>query len=645
MSKGSPKVSVLMPTFKQATFIRRALESVRAQTMTDWELVIVDDGSPDNTHELVQRYLHDPRIRYHRLAYNGGLGAALNLATRLAGGQYLAYLPSDDLFYPDHLARLVALLDTRPEVYLSYGGVHWGEAAPQPTLQGKEAVGREAEVLATPPAVPKTAPLPSGNILALVQVAHRRRLEQQVRWTERGEQVSDTLEPDYWRALLARGAHFAYTGATTCAWVEHPDQRHIIIAGHPGGLARYRSYYGIGLGEFINWQPSYGSRIDERARYARFAIPRDLPTPGGLKILLVGELGFHAERIVALEEHGHKLYGLWIPRPEVWDTANPLAYGNIEYLPYDDMWRDRVREIKPDVIYALLNWQALELIHEVVEAKLPVPLVFHFKEGPMLLPKLGLWPAFVRILQQSDGQIFINEESRAWVQLATDGLLDPATTFILDGDLPKRDWFTTDWSPKLSAQDGAIHTVCAGRPLGLSPFEEIAAAGIHVHFYGSHFQQWFPNWSRDSAMTGFMHAHPTVEPEDWVRELSRYDAAWFHVFDSENGGDLRRAIWDDLNFAARLGTYAAAGLPWIMKDNSHSTVALQRLARQHDVGFFFTDFADLGKQLRDREHLARVTTNMRAARHLFAFDTHVEALIDFFRQAMDRYDSGTTSPY
>lgn len=101
-----PRVSVLMPTFKQAAFIRRALESLRARTYADGELVIVDDGSPDETDSVVAPYLADPRLRYHRLARNRGLGAALNIATGLACGQYLAYLPSDDPYYPDHLARL-----------------------------------------------------------------------------------------------------------------------------------------------------------------------------------------------------------------------------------------------------------------------------------------------------------------------------------------------------------------------------------------------------------------------------------------------------------------------------------------------------------------------------------------------------------
>jgi glycosyltransferase involved in cell wall biosynthesis len=638
----APRVSVLMPTYNQATFIRRAIESLRAQTFTDWELLIVDDGSTDETAAMVEVYLADERVVYHRLSANGGLGAALNVATALACGEYLAYLPSDDLYYPEHLARLVALLDTQPEIDLAYGGLRWGYQCYGPTLRGDEPVGREAAALAGDESLPTAAlnghesRLPSGNILALVQVLHRRSWEHEIRWPVRAEIVSDTLEADFWRARLARGARFASSGVISCEWCDHAEQRSKLIAGRAGGLARYRSYYGVGRGVFLNWQPSRGPQIDERVVYGRFAARRELPAADGLKILLVGSLGFNPERIVALEEAGHQLYGLWLDKPEPWDSVGPYPFGNIENLPHDRCWAERVRSIRPDVIYALLNWQALELIDEVLNADLGIPLVFHFKEGPFICQEHGLWPTLVRLLRESDGRILINDECCEWFQLATGGLLDPECTLILDGDLPKADWLSDDWSAKLSERDGEIHTVCPGRPLGLDPFEEIARAGIHVHFYGRHFQQQHPRWTRSGLASGYMHLHPTVAPNEWVRELSQYDAAWFHVFDSVNGGDLRRAGWDDLNLPARLGTYAAAGLPWILKDNRHSRVAIQSIAQRLDVGVFFQDFADLGAQLGDRSRVAQLSANMRAARHQFAFDSHVERLVGFFRQVIAR---------
>ena len=225
----TPLVSVLMPTFRQALFLPRALRSLLDQQLPDWELLVVDDASPDETPAVLTPFLGDARIRAVRLDRNVGTGAALNLATSLARGRYVAYLPSDDVFFPDHLQRLVDHLEGHPDVYLAYGGLRWGPAYRGPTLHGEGAVGGELAALSRPYPRAAEVGLPSGNLLALVQVAHRREWEGEVRWATRDEAVTDRLEADFWRALLTRGARFAYSGAVTCHWVDHPDQQHKIV--------------------------------------------------------------------------------------------------------------------------------------------------------------------------------------------------------------------------------------------------------------------------------------------------------------------------------------------------------------------------------------------------------------------------------
>src|SRR5690606_10232723 len=122
-----------------------------------------------------------------------------------------------------------------------------------------------------------------------------------------------------------------------------------------------------------------------------------------------------------------------------------------------------------------------------------------------------------------------------------------------------------------------------------------------------HFHQMSPNFVRTGTENGYLHLHPTVEPKDWIRELSQYDAAWFHIFDSYNQGDLRRAHWDDLNMPARLGAYAGAGLPWLLKDTPNCRTGLRSIAQKYDVGVFFKDFCDMGDQLRDRPRMKQMT--------------------------------------
>jgi glycosyltransferase involved in cell wall biosynthesis len=630
------RVSVLMPTYKQAAFIRRAVESLKAQTFTDWELVIVNDDSPDDTEALIADYRTLPNVIYERLPQNVGIGAAFNHALTLARGEYIAYLPSDDVYYPEHLLRLVTMLEFHPHVYAAYGGARWNYETYSATLQGDSVVGAEVDALFNPAPAAKTALVKSGNPFALVQVMHRRDYEQQVRWLTRAEIVTDRLEIEYWRGLVNCGASFAYAGDITCEWVAHPDQHHKIVAGSEGGLSRYRQFYGIGANAVLNWQPSWGVRVDERQRFGVFLRRRYPSRPDGLKILLVGELGFNPERIVALEERGHRLYGLWTPQVEPWDTGATLPFSRLETIPFERGWQERVRAVQPDVIYALLNWQAIPMIYEVFTAGLGIPFVYHFKEGPFIAQEKGTWGKLIRLLLESDGRIFINPESCEWFQLATDYRFEAERTFILDGDLPKVDYFTDDWTPKLSDTDGEMHTVCAGRLIGMGEVDELAKAGIHVHFYGDHFHQMHPNTVRDGLATGYWHLHPTVSHADWTRELSQYDAAWFHVFESRNRGDLRRATWDDLNYPARLGGYAAAGLPFILKDGGKGRTALISSAQRHDIGVLFETYDDLAAKLRDRPRLRQLTANMRRVRKEFAFDTHADALIGFLRQSIEQ---------
>jgi succinoglycan biosynthesis protein ExoO len=108
-SSNTPLVSVVMPTYRAASFVARALTSIRTQTLTDWELIIIDDRSPDNTFDVIQHLTAgDARVRVEQIPVNGGPGVARNRGFDLARGKWVAILDADDAYAPDRLATLVA---------------------------------------------------------------------------------------------------------------------------------------------------------------------------------------------------------------------------------------------------------------------------------------------------------------------------------------------------------------------------------------------------------------------------------------------------------------------------------------------------------------------------------------------------------
>ena len=129
-----------------------------------------------------------------------------------------------------------------------------------------------------------------------------------------------------------------------------------------------------------------------------------------------------------------------------------------------------------------------------------------------------------------------------------------------------------------------------------------------------------------------MHLHPFVGPQQWVSEFSKYDAGWLRIFKSENEGEMRRVHWEDLNYPARIATLASAGVPLIQYDNGEAIAATQSLARRLDIGIFYKNPEHLGEQLHDKEKMARLQNNLWSQRDIFTFDSHADALLDFFRQ-------------
>lgn len=114
-------VSIILPTYNRAKYIGETIESIQLQTYPHWELIIVDDGSTDNTACIITG-INDDRIHYINAGRIGINGKIKNIGIQQATGNFIAFIDSDDLWAPDKLARQVAALDQFPQAGFSLTG-------------------------------------------------------------------------------------------------------------------------------------------------------------------------------------------------------------------------------------------------------------------------------------------------------------------------------------------------------------------------------------------------------------------------------------------------------------------------------------------------------------------------------------------
>jgi hypothetical protein len=192
-SFGGPRVTVIIPTWNWSAVLPYAIASVRAQTLTDFELLVIGDGCTDDSAAVVARAAgDDPRVQWINLAENYGQQAwPNNEGLRRARGPFIAYLGHDDLWLPDHLARLVAALEAGADI--AY--------CPVAYIETKGTVRRAAPPYTAPPCwLPPTG------------VMHRKTLTDRVGpWADWRTLTVDP-ETDLWARCYAAGARFVDTG-------------------------------------------------------------------------------------------------------------------------------------------------------------------------------------------------------------------------------------------------------------------------------------------------------------------------------------------------------------------------------------------------------------------------------------------------
>jgi glycosyltransferase involved in cell wall biosynthesis len=115
----TPQISVIIPSYNYGRYIGGTIESVLRQTFADWELLIIDDGSTDQTRDVVQPYLDDERVSFHPIDH-GGVSAAKNAGIQMARGAFVAILDADDRWLPTKLEKQLSLFGSRPELGVVY---------------------------------------------------------------------------------------------------------------------------------------------------------------------------------------------------------------------------------------------------------------------------------------------------------------------------------------------------------------------------------------------------------------------------------------------------------------------------------------------------------------------------------------------
>ena len=119
LNVSTPAFSIVMAAYKSAATVAESIESVRRQTRSDWELIVVDDGSPDATADIAEGS-RDPRVRVVREAVNRGPAAARNRGISLAQAPLVCTLDSDDLWLPRYLETMASTLQANPAASVAF---------------------------------------------------------------------------------------------------------------------------------------------------------------------------------------------------------------------------------------------------------------------------------------------------------------------------------------------------------------------------------------------------------------------------------------------------------------------------------------------------------------------------------------------
>lgn len=227
-NRAQPLISIIVPSYNYGHFVNQALESLQAQTYQKWECVVVDDGSTDDTGQVVAYYSEsDSRIKYMYQS-NQGLAAARNIGLRNTTGKYIQFLDADDMLESEKFEHQVGYLEQHPTIDIVYGSVRyftteniterlytmWGENAPWMP----EVSSRSANVLTA---------LTHGNIMVVNAPLVRRTAANAVGLFD--GTVKGIEDWDYWIRCAAQGKQFQYLNI---------EGTHALVRSHSSSMSK-----------------------------------------------------------------------------------------------------------------------------------------------------------------------------------------------------------------------------------------------------------------------------------------------------------------------------------------------------------------------------------------------------------------------
>jgi glycosyltransferase involved in cell wall biosynthesis len=207
-----PLVSIVIPAFNAGSFIGRALEAVRQQTHAEWEVIVIEDGSHDETEEIVARFASvvPQAVLYKNNGINRGIAATRNVGLILAAGTMIAFLDADDWWMPNHLETGVNTLARGAG--LCFSGCQIYDQATQTVMA--------SDITTTEPSEPSKLLLFAGNFIQTASlVMIRREIRDAVGQFDSRFQLSEDW--DYWMRTVAAEFTLMPTGQPTCFYVKH----------------------------------------------------------------------------------------------------------------------------------------------------------------------------------------------------------------------------------------------------------------------------------------------------------------------------------------------------------------------------------------------------------------------------------------